>query len=89
MRPEEVWGLEEKAHRVLQAEQRPSKLMVDRELMLPTQEGVMPRADITDIEEFLAIAQYLQKRGWITDESDVDYGVFVLSVEGLDEAMHY
>ena len=39
----------------------------------------MPRADITDIEEFLAIAQYLQKRGWIT-ECDDDYGVFVLSV---------
>jgi hypothetical protein len=49
--------------------------MVDRELMLPTQEGVMRRAEITDFKEFLAIAQYLQKRGWIT-ECDDDYGVF-------------
>jgi hypothetical protein len=35
---------------------------------------------------FLAIAEYLEGRGWIA-EADADYEVFVLTPEGLDEAM--
>jgi hypothetical protein len=31
------------------------------------------------------MAQYLHGRGWI-DEADPDYGIFVLTPEGIDEA---
>jgi hypothetical protein len=46
---------------------------------------VMRRANISDPEEFRAIAEYLEERGWIA-EADPDYGVFVLTPEGIDEA---
>ena len=46
---------------------------------------VMRRANISDPEEFRAIAEYLEQRGWI-GEADPDYGVFVLTHEGIDEA---
>jgi hypothetical protein len=46
----------------------------------------MGRAAMVDLELFLRIAQYLEDEGWI-DEADADYGMFTLTVEGLDEAM--
>jgi predicted transcriptional regulator len=46
---------------------------------------VMNRANISDLEEFWSIAQYLEGKGWIA-EADPDYGVFVLTNEGIDEA---
>ena len=46
----------------------------------------MRRANISDPEEFRAVAEYLEGRGWIT-EADPDYGIFVLTPEGIDEAM--
>ena len=51
-----------------------------------TRGPVMRRANISDPEEFRAIAEYLEGRGWIT-EADPDYGIFVLTPEGIDEAM--
>lgn len=42
--------------------------------------------NITDLREFWAMAEYLEGRGWIA-ECDADYGIFVLTLEGLDEAM--
>ena len=51
-----------------------------------TRELVMERADISDPEEFRAIAKYLYRKGWI-NEASADYGVFVVTAEGLDEAV--
>ncbi len=46
---------------------------------------VMQRASITDPEEFRTVAQYLEECGWIA-QADPDYGVFVLTPEGIDAA---
>ena len=51
-----------------------------------SRERVMRRAAMVDLEMFLRIAQYLEYKGWI-DEADADYGMFTVTVEGLDEAM--
>ena len=51
-----------------------------------TRQLVMRRAGMTDSGTFLRIAEYLERQGWIA-EADADYGVFVLTPEGLDEAM--
>ena len=42
---------------------------------------------ISNPEEFRTIAEYLEQQGWIA-EADPDYGVFVLTPEGIDEAMN-
>jgi hypothetical protein len=78
-----VWGLAEKAHRVLQAAAveaygKPGVYVVS--------DLVMGRASMSDTEEFRAIAEHLQAQGWIA-EADDDYGIFVLTTEGIDEAM--
>jgi hypothetical protein len=41
---------------------------------------------MVELQMFVRIAEYLEKEGWI-DEADADYGMFTVSVEGLDEAM--
>ena len=78
----EVWGLPEKARRVLQAT---AVEAYGRPGMYVVMAQVMRRANISDPEEFRAIAEYLEERGWIA-EADPDYGVFVLTPEGIDEA---
>jgi hypothetical protein len=45
----------------------------------------MRRANMADTEHFRAIAKYLEQRGWIA-EADVDYGVFIVTPSGIDEA---
>ena len=50
-----------------------------------TQDRVMQRAHMADTEHFKVIAEYLEQRGWIA-EADADYGVFVLSASGIEEA---
>jgi hypothetical protein len=80
----EVWGMPEKARRVLQAAAveahgRPGMYMV--------RDQVMQRANITDPDEFRTIAEYLEESGCIA-EADPDYGVFVLTPEGIDEALN-
>ncbi len=45
----------------------------------------MRRANVSDPEEFRALAEYLERRGWIA-EADDDYGVFVVTPAGVDEA---
>jgi hypothetical protein len=47
---------------------------------------VMERADMVDWEGFKAIAEYLEWRGWIADAA-TDYGVFTITISGIDEAM--
>ena len=51
-----------------------------------TRDLVMRRAGMTDSGTFVRIAEFLERRGWIA-EAAADYGVFVLTPEGLDEAM--
>jgi hypothetical protein len=46
---------------------------------------VMYRAGDSNLEEFWGIAEYLDERGWIA-EADDDYGIFVVTPEGIDEA---
>ena len=82
MGEEEVWGLEEKARRVLQAAAVEAHGSARAYVI---GERVMGRANITDLEEFRVVAQYLEGMGWIA-EGDADYGVFVLTVEGIKEA---
>ena len=78
----EVWRMPEKARRVLQAT---AVEAYGRPGMYVVMAQVMRRANISDPEEFRAIAEYLEQRGWI-GEADPDYGVFVLTPEGIDEA---
>ena len=46
---------------------------------------VMNRANLSELEEFRSIAEYLERKGWIA-EADPEYGIFVLTPEGVDEA---
>ena len=79
----EVWGMPEKARRVLQAAAVEAN---GRPGMYVVMDQVMYRANITDPEEYRAIAGYLEERGCIA-EADLDYGVFVLTPESIDEAL--
>ena len=78
----EVWGMPEKARRVLRAT---AVEAYGRPGMYVVMAQGMRRANISDPEEFRAIAEYLEQRGWI-GEADPDYGVFVLTHEGINEA---
>ncbi len=72
----------EKARRVLQA------AVVEAYGMPGTyvsRDAVMQRVNISDSEEFRAIAEYLEGRGWIA-EADPDYRVFVITDAGIDAA---
>ncbi len=46
---------------------------------------VMQRANISELEEFWAIAEYLDRKGWIA-EGDDDYSIFVVTTAGINEA---
>jgi hypothetical protein len=73
----------ETARRVLQAA---SVEAFGRPGVYVTRERVMGRAAMVELQMFVRIAEYLEKEGWI-DEADTDYGMFTVTVEGLDEAM--
>jgi hypothetical protein len=49
-----------------------------------TRDPIMWRAVVSDLEEFWAVAN-LEKRGWIS-EADDDYGIFVVTPTGVEEA---
>jgi hypothetical protein len=51
-----------------------------------SRERVMGRAAMVDLPMFLRIAEYLEGQGWIA-EADANYGMFTITVEGLNEAM--
>ncbi len=78
----EVWGLPQKARRVLQAA---AVEAYGRAGMYVTINPVMQRANISDPEEFRTIVKYLETKRWIA-EADSDYTMFVLTPEGIDEA---
>jgi hypothetical protein len=46
---------------------------------------VMKRANMADTEHFRMMAKYLEEQGCIA-EADTDYGVFVVTVSGIEEA---
>ncbi len=50
-----------------------------------TRDPVMWRAVVSDLEEFWAVAEYPEERGWIS-EADDDYGIFVGTPTGVEEA---
>jgi hypothetical protein len=72
----------EKARRVLQAAAVEAS---GRPGAYVPRDPVMYRADVSNLEEFWGIAEYLDERGWIA-EADDDYGIFVVTPEGIDEA---
>ena len=72
----------EKARRVLQAA---AVEAFGRPGAYVTRDLVMRRASISELEEFWTIARYLDEKGWIA-EADDDYGVFVVTAAGVDEA---
>ncbi len=78
----EARATREKARRVLQAA---AVEAYGRPGAYVTRGPVMRRANVSDPEEFRAIAEYLEGRGWIA-EADDDYGVFVVTPAGVDEA---
>jgi hypothetical protein len=78
----EAWRMPKESRRVLQAA---AVEAYGRPGMYVLREPVMQRVNISDVAEFLMIAQYLDQRGWIA-EADADYGAFVLTPEGIDEA---
>ncbi len=51
-----------------------------------TRDLVMRRANMVDTEHFRTIAQYLEQKGLIA-EADADYGVFIVTASGIDEAI--
>ena len=51
-----------------------------------TQQGVMQRANMLDVEHFRTIARYLEEQGWIAD-ADTEYGLFVVTASGISEAI--
>jgi hypothetical protein len=73
----------EKARRVLQAAAVEAN---GRPGMYVLRDRVISRVNISDQAEYLIIAEHLERKGWIA-EADADYGVFVLTTEGIDEAM--
>jgi hypothetical protein len=72
----------EKARRVLQAA---TVEAFGRPGAYVTRDLVMQRANMADTEHFITIAKYLEERGWI-GEADADYGDFVVTASGIDEA---
>ena len=73
----------EKARRVLQAA---AVEAYGRPGAYVTRDPVMRRAGVADLEEFWAIARYLADKEWIA-EADDDYGIFVVTPAGVEEAM--
>jgi hypothetical protein len=73
----------EKARRVLQAA---AVEAYGRPGAYVTRDPVMRRSNILELEEFWEIAGYLDSKGWIA-EADDDYGIFVVTPAGLEEAM--
>ena len=78
----DVGAIQENAHLVLQATvaeaESTSHVYVYRE-------RVMERANIPDTEAFWEIADYLAKRGYIT-EGGADYWTFSVTPRGIAEA---
>ncbi len=79
----EARAIQEKARRVLQAA---AVEAYGRPGAYVSRDPVMRRSNISDLEEFWVIAGYLDKKGWIA-EADDDYGIFVVTPAGIDEAM--
>ena len=74
----------EKARRVLQAA---AVEAFGRPGAYVTRDLVMRRGNMVDSEHFILTAEYLEECGGIA-EADPDYGVFVLTPEGIDVATH-
>jgi len=76
-------AIAKKARKILQAA---AVEAYGRPGMYVTREPVMRQAKVADLEEFQELAKYLHEKGWIA-EADDDYGIFLLTSEGIDEAM--
>ena len=78
----ETRAIQEKARRVLRAA---AVEAYGRPGAYVSRHRVMQRTNITDVKEFRAIAEYLDRKGWISEGGD-DYGYFVVTAAGIDEA---
>lgn len=79
----EAATIRERARRVLQAA---TVEAFGRPGAYVTRDPVMRRAGVADLEEFWTIARHLEEKGWIA-EADDDYGIFVITAAGVEEAM--
>ena len=73
-----------KARRVLQAA---AVEAYGRPGVYVQRDPVMRRANVSEVAEFVAVAEHLERRGWI-GEADADYGIFVLTPEGIEETQN-
>ena len=80
----DAWRMQDKARRVLQAAAIEA---YGRAGVYVIMGQVMSRANLSDPKEFRTVAQYLEGKGWIA-EADSNYGIFVLTPEGVDTAMN-
>lgn len=78
----EAATIRERARRVLQAA---AVEAFGRPGAYVTRDPVMRRAGVADLEEFWTIARHLEEKGWIA-EADDDYGIFVITAAGTEEA---
>ena len=78
----ETTTIRERARRVLQAA---AVEAYGRPGAYVTRDPVMRRAAVSSLEEFWEVAGYLEEMGWIS-EADDDYGIFVITAKGLEEA---
>lgn len=78
----ETTATREKARRVLQAA---AVEAYGRPGAYVTRDPVMRRAGALDLQEFWAVAEYLEGKGWIA-EADDDYSIFVVTLAGVEEA---
>ncbi len=78
----EAATIRERARRILQAA---AVEAFGRPGAYVTRDPVMRRAGVTGLEEFWTIARYLDDKRWIA-EADDDYGVFVVTAAGVEEA---
>ena len=77
----EVGEIREKAHRVLRA----AVVEAGGEPgVYVSRDRVMQQTNISDLEEFLGIAEHLAERGFVAEGED-DYGFFVVTLEGIAE----
>jgi len=78
----EAEGSREEARRVLQAAAVEAHGRPDAFVL---RHRVMQRSGIVDPEDFRAVAEHLEEKGWIA-EADEDYATFVVTTAGIDEA---
>jgi hypothetical protein len=78
-------AMHERAFRILQAAVEEAK---DEPGVYVSRARVMQQSNISDLGEFLAAAEYLDRRGLISEGVN-EYDFFVVTLEGIGEGARY